>query len=176
MLAEFKHGQAYQHMEREHHLERQGRLDEAITECKRAIEADPGIAAAHNALGHHYHRKGLLTRAVDEFHTASLLSRDYQSCFHLGRALIDLERYTEAEEAFRQCLAVDAGSPSARYELACAQYAQGQFAEALTQFQSLAEEFPEDWELRSAMADCYMGSKDYEQAERTLREALNCAP
>jgi tetratricopeptide (TPR) repeat protein len=163
-------------MERGQHLERQGRLDEAMTEFKRAIEADPSMAAAHNALGHHYHRKSLLTRAVDEFHTASLLSRDYQSCFHLGRALSDLERYTEAEEAFRQCLDIDAGAPSARYELACAQYAQGQSAAALTQFQALAEEFPEDWELRSAIADCYMGSKDYEQAERTLREALHSAP
>jgi tetratricopeptide (TPR) repeat protein len=176
VLAEFKHGQAFQHMERGQHLERLGRLDEAMTEFKRAIEADPSIAAAHNALGHHYHRKGLLTRAVDEFHTASLLSRDYPSCFHLGRALSDLKRYTEAEEAFRQCLAIDAGAPSARYELACAQYAQGQFAEALAQFQSLAEEFPDDWELTSAMADCYMASKDYEQAERTLREALHSAP
>jgi tetratricopeptide (TPR) repeat protein len=176
VLAEFNHGQAFQHMERGQHLERQGRLDEAMTEFKRAIEADPSIAAAHNALGHHYHRKGFLTRAVDEFHTAALLSRDYQSCFHLGRALTDLGRHTEAEEAFRQCLAMDAGAPSARYELAYAQYAQGQFAEALAQFQSLAEEFPEDWELRSAIADCHMGSKDYEQAERTLCEALRSAP
>jgi hypothetical protein len=147
-----------------------------MMEFKRAIEADPSIAAAHNALGHHYQRKGLLTKAADEFRTAALLNGDYDSCFHLGRALGDLERYAEAEEAFRQCLAIDADAPSARYELACVRYAQGQFAEALTQFQSLAEEFPEDWELKAAAADCHMGSRDYAAAERALREALRTAP
>lgn len=145
-------------------------------EFKRAIEADPSIAAAHNALGLHYQRKGLLTKAADEFRTAALLSGDYDSCFHLGRTLADLERYAEAEEAFRQCLAVDADAPSARYELAYVRYAQGQFAEALTQFQSLAEEFPEDWELKAAAADCHMGARDYAAAERALREALRTAP
>jgi len=176
VLTEFNPGQAYQHIERGLRLERQGRLDEAMIEFKRAVEADPSVAAAHNALGHHYRRKGLLTKAADEFHAATLLNRDYDNCFFLGRTLSELEHYAEAEEAFRQCLAIDADALSARYELACVQYAQGQFAEALAQFRSLAAEFPEDWELKSAIAECFLGSKDYEQAERTLREALRSAP
>jgi tetratricopeptide (TPR) repeat protein len=176
VLTEFNAGQAYEHIERGQHLERQGRLDEAMTEFKRAVEADPSIAAAHNSLGHHYQRKGLLTKAADEFHTAALLSQDYQSYFHLGRVLSELERYPEAEEAFLQCLSSDADDPSARYELACTQYAQGRFADALTQFESLIEEYPEDWDLRSAVADCHLASQDYEAAESTLREALLSAP
>jgi len=176
MPTEFKHGQAYQHIERGQHLERLGRLDEAMVEFKRAVEADPSIATAHNALGHHYRRKGLLTKAADEFRSAALLNGDYESYFNLGRVLSDLEHYAEAAEAFAQCLVLDADDPSARYELAYVQCAQGQFAEALTHFQSLLEEYPEDWELKFALADCYMGLKDHAAAERSLREALRNAP
>jgi len=176
MLAEFRPGQAYQHMERAQHLERQGRLDEAMTEFKRAVEADPSIAAARNALGQHYLRKGLLTKAVDEFHSAVLLSGDYESCYNLGRVLVELERYAEAKEAFGRCLTIDPGDPSSRYELAYAQFADGQFSEALAQFQSLLEQYPEDWELKFAIADCQMGLGDYAAAENTLQAALREAP
>jgi len=176
MLAEFKPGQAYQHLERAQHLERQGRLDEAMMEFKRAVEADPSIAAARNALGQHYLRKGLLTKAVDEFHSAALLSGDYESCFNLGRVLVELERYAEAKDAFGRCLTLDPGDPSSRYELAYVQFAAGQFGEALAQFLSLVEQYPEDWELKFAIADCQMGLEDYAAAEQTLRGALHDAP
>ncbi len=176
MSTDFKPGQAYRHIERGHHLERRGRLDEAMAEFKRAVQADPSIAAAHIALGHHYQRKGLLTKAVDEFHTAALLSGDYESLFHWGRALADLERYDEAGEAFRRCLLIENDDPSARYELACVQYAQDNFGPALTLFESLLEEYPDDWQLKSAIADCHLALGDYGAAESTLREAARMAP
>ena len=176
MLEQFRSGQAYQHIERAQSLERQGRLDEAMLEFKRAVEADPRIAASHNALGQHYLRKGLITKAADEFHTATLLMPDYDNCFNLGRALTELERYAEAAEAFQQCLAADKSDPSARYELAYLQCAIGQFSEALAQFQSLVQEFPTDWELRLGLADCYLGMANYQAAADTLHEALQNVP
>lgn len=176
MPSEFKHVQAYQHIERGQHLESLGLLDEAMLEFKRAVEADPRIAAAHNSLGHHYRRKGLLTKAADEFRSAVLLTQDYESCFNLGRVLTELERYAEAAELYRRCLALDAEDPSARYELGYALCGDCKFAEALTQFQTLVEQYPEDWELRFALADCHMGLKDYAAAERELRQALQSAP
>lgn len=176
MSTDFKPGQAYQHIEMGQHLERRGRLDEAMAEFKRAVQADPSIAAAHIALGHHYQRKGLLTKAVDEFHTAVLLSGDYESLFHWGRALADLERYDEAGEAFSRCLSIEDDDPPARYELACVQYAQDHFGAALTRFESLLEEYPDDWQLKSAIADCQLALGDYAAAESTLREAVRMAP
>jgi len=176
MPSEFKHVQAYQHMEKGQHLENLGLLDEAMLEFKRAVEADPRIAAAHNALGHHYRRKGLLTKACDEFRSALLLSNDFESCFNLGRVLSELEQYEEAIQVFQRCLTLDANEPSARYELGYALCGQGNFAEALSQFRSLVEAYPADWELKFALADCHMGLKDYASAESILREALSSAP
>jgi len=117
MPSEFKHVQAYQHIEKGQHLESLGLLDEAMLEFKRAVEADPRIAAAHNSLGHHYRRKGLLTKAADEFRSAVLLNQDYESCFNLGRVLTELEQYAAAAELYQRCLTLDTEDPSARYEL-----------------------------------------------------------
>jgi tetratricopeptide (TPR) repeat protein len=163
-------------MERAQNLERQGRLDEAMAEFKRALEADPRMAAAHNALGQHYLRKGLVTKAADEFHSAVLLGPNYDTCFNLGRAFADLSRYAEAANAFRQCLSFVADDPSARYELAYAQYAQGRFAEALAQFQSLLVLYPEDTDLHLAIASCYMGVAEFAPAVEALQKALQCTP
>ncbi len=176
MLSEFKHGQAYQHLEKGQHLESVGRMDEAMVEFKRAVEADPSMASAHIALGHHYQRKGLLTKAVDEFRSASLLSGDGEAYFNLGRALSDLESYPEAAEAFNKCLELDAEDPSARYELSFVDCAQGRYQEGLVGFQALAKQFPDDWELELAQANCFIGLHDFAAAEKHLRQALSQAP
>jgi tetratricopeptide (TPR) repeat protein len=176
MPSEFKHVQAYQHIEKGQHLESLGLLDEAMLEFKRAVEADPRIAAAHNSLGHHYRRKGLLTKAADEFRSAVLLNQDYESCFNLGHVLTELEQYAEAADLYNRCLTLDSQDPSARYELGYTLCGQLKFAEALSEFQALVEKYPEDWELRFALADCHMGLKDYAAAERELRQALHSAP
>jgi tetratricopeptide (TPR) repeat protein len=176
MPSEFKHVQAYQHIEKGQHLESLGLLDEAMLEFKRAVEADPRIAAAHNSLGHHYRRKGLLTKAADEFRSSVLLTQDYESCFNLGRVLTELEQYAEAAELYERCLTLDSEDPSARYELGYALCGQCKFGEALAQFQALVEKYPEDWELRFALADCHTGLKDHAAAERELRRALCSAP
>jgi tetratricopeptide (TPR) repeat protein len=176
MPSEFKHVQAYQHIEKGQHLESLGLLDQAMLEFKRAVEADPRIGAAHNSLGHHYRRKGLLTKAADEFRSAVLLTQDYESYFNLGRVLTELEQYAEAAELYGRCLTLDSEDPSAHYELGYTLCGQCKFAEALTQFQALVEKYPEDWELRFALADCHMGLKDHAAAERELRHALHSAP
>ncbi len=176
MLSEFKHGQAYQHLEKGQHLESLGRMDEAMVEFKRAVEADPSMASAHTALGHHYQRKGLLTKAADEFRSAALLGGDSEAYFNLGRALSDLERYPEAADAFRNCLALDAEDPGARYELSFVDCAQGRYREGLVGFEALAQQFPDDWELELAQANCHIGLQEFAAAEQHLRQALLQAP
>jgi tetratricopeptide (TPR) repeat protein len=176
MPTEFRPVQAYQHLEKAQNLERQGRLDEAMVEFKRAVEADPSISAAHNALGQHYMRKGLTTKAADEFQTAVLLGPNYETCFNLGRARTELSLYAEAASAFQQCLTFVANDPSARYELAYTLYAQGRFTEAVALFQALQEEYPEDWELHVAIANCQIGATQYAAAVRSLQQALRRMP
>jgi len=175
MLNEFRRSQASAHFERGRQFERSGRLEEAMAEFKNAVEADPSYAAAHNALGHHYRRKGLLTKATEEFRMAVKLAQDYESYFNLGRVLFDLDRHSEAREAFQRCLALSPGDPSARYELACANYGLGDYHAAVQEMDDLVTLFPEDWEFPYVLGSCYLRLGQYGQAERQLRRALALA-
>lgn len=174
--SDYQPARAYQHLEKGMHLEQQGRLDEAMIEFKRAVDADPSMAAAHTALGHHYQRKGLLTRAADEFRSAARISDDYDSHYSLGHVLIQLEQYDEAAEAFERCLTLVHDDPSARFELAFVRCQQGRFEVALAGLESLLAEYPEDWELPVAMANCYIAMRRYDEAEGALHQALQQVP
>lgn len=176
MPNEFRHVQAYQHLEKGQTLESQGLLDEAMLEFKRAVEADPRIATARNALGNHYRRKGLLTKAADEYRSALQLSEDTESCYNLGRVLTELERYEEAAEMYRRCIKLEPEDPSAQYELGYCLCGMGKYAEALKLFQDLSAAHPEDWELHFALGDCYLGLEDYPGAIAELERALAKAP
>ncbi len=173
MLNEFRRHQAGAHLERGRKLERAGRYDEAMSEFKEAVEADPSYAAAHNALGHHYRRKGLLTKAIEEFRMAVNLAQDYESYYNLGKTLFDLERHKEARDAFQRCLDLIPGDPSARYELACAHYGLGEYAEALHEMDGLAKLYPDDWELPYVLGNCYLRLGKYGEAEGQFRQALS---
>jgi tetratricopeptide (TPR) repeat protein len=176
MPNEFRHVQAYQHIEKGQHLESQGLLDEAMLEFKRAVEADPRIATARNALGNHYRRKGLLTKAADEYRSAMRLNQDFESCYNLGRVLTELEQYEEAAELYRRCIKLVPEELSAQYELGYCLCGLGKYEEALKQFQSLSDEHPDDWELHFALGDCYMGLEDHASALAELNRALAGAP
>ena len=176
MPNEIRHVQAYQHLERGQNLESQGLLDEAMLEFKQAVEADPRMATARNALGNHYRRKGLLTKAADEYRYALHLNEDAESCYNLGRVLSELERYDEAAELYRRCIKLDADDPNAQYELGYCLCGMGKFAEALKLFQALVEAHPDDWELHFALGDCYIGLEDYAGAIAELQRALAEVP
>jgi lipoprotein NlpI len=162
-------------MERGRHLERQGRFDEAMLEFKQAIEADPSFSRAHTALGQHYRRKGLLTKAADEFKMAVLLGGDYLTNLDLGRTLRDIERFSEAQEAFQRCLDLDPEDPQTHYEMASVLFTQGAFGQALQSLQAIAGDRPHDPDLQLALADCHLALKDYDAAERVLVGALERA-
>jgi tetratricopeptide (TPR) repeat protein len=175
MLNEFRRQQASAHFEHGLRLERSGRFDEAMSEYKHAVEADPSYAVAHNALGMHYRRKGLLTKAIEEFHMAVNLAQDYESYFNMGKTLFDLGRHNEAREAFKHCLDLAPGDPEARYELACTNYGLGEYADALTDMHDLANQYPADWEFPYVVGSCYLRLGEYHEAEEEFRKAVSLA-
>ena len=148
MIDDWRRGEAGFFLERGEALEQIGRLDEAMSEFKRAIRADPGLAKAHMALGFHYRRKNLLSKAAEEFRSAASLSRSYDSFFNLGHVLVDLALYEEAINAFQQCLATAPGDPAVGYEIAYAHYSAGDHVAAMECLQPLLADHADDWELQ----------------------------
>ncbi len=176
MINDWHRGEAGLYYERGEALEQLGRLDEAMSEFKRAVRADPGLAEAHMALGYHYRRKGLLSKAAEEFRTAASLAPGYDSHFNLGHILVDLGLPQEAIAAFQQCLALAPGDPAAAYEIAYALHVAGDCSAALDQLHPLLAATPDDWELHHLAGSCELALRHYAAAQRAFERALELLP
>lgn len=85
----------------------QGRLDEAIEECKKAIRIDPEFGNPYNDIGAYLLEKSLHEEAIPWLVQASQAKRyeNYHFAhFNLGRAYIALEQFNKAKEAFETSL------------------------------------------------------------------------
>jgi tetratricopeptide (TPR) repeat protein len=88
----------------------QGKLDEAIEECKKAIQVDPEFGNPYNDIGSYLIESGKFDEALPWLERA-LQSRRYESYhyphYNLGRAYMAKEMYREArrhlEAALRLC-------------------------------------------------------------------------
>jgi len=85
----------------------QGRLDDAINECKRAIQIDPDFGNPYNDIGSYLIEKSEHEEAIPWLQKA-IKAKRYESphfahC-NLGRTYIALEMFTKAREAFEAAL------------------------------------------------------------------------
>lgn len=87
----------------------QGRLDDAIEECKKAIELDPDFGNPYNDIGAYLIEKADYDAAISWLQQATRAKR-YQSYhfahYNLGRVYLAKEMYTRARESFERALAL----------------------------------------------------------------------
>jgi tetratricopeptide (TPR) repeat protein len=85
----------------------QGRLDEAIEECKKAIAVDPGFGNPYNDIGAYLIQMERYDEAIPWLEKATLAAR-YEAPhfprFNLGRAYVAKQMYSRALEEFRHAL------------------------------------------------------------------------
>lgn len=83
----------------------QGKLDEAIEECKKAIERDPGFGNPYNDIGAYLIELGRPEEAIPWLEQA-IASKRYEAYhypwYNLGRVYLATEFYTKARECFRK--------------------------------------------------------------------------
>jgi tetratricopeptide (TPR) repeat protein len=94
----------------------QGRLDEAIAECKKAIEVDPAFGNPYNDIGAYLIEKGEHAAAIPWLERATRAER-YKSFhfpwYNLGRVYVAMELYRKAQECFEHAIDIEP-----EYELA----------------------------------------------------------
>ncbi len=87
----------------------QGKLDEAIKECKKAIEIDPEFGNPYNDIGAYLIEKSCHEEAIPWLKKAARAKR-YENChfahYNLGRAYIALDLLNKAREEFERALKV----------------------------------------------------------------------
>jgi Tfp pilus assembly protein PilF len=98
----------------------QGKLDEAILQCKRAIEIDPEFGNAYNDIGAYLIEQGRFKEAVPWLERA-IEARRYEPRhfphYNLGRAYVGQEMYARAMRCFQQALEVEPRYSQARQAL-----------------------------------------------------------
>jgi Tfp pilus assembly protein PilF len=95
----------------------QGALDDAITECKKAIEVDPEFGNPYNDIGAYLIEKGLHDEAIVWLERATRASRyeaPHYPHFNLGRVYLAKEMYGTALREFERALELRPDYPAAR--------------------------------------------------------------
>ncbi len=96
--------------------ERQGRLDEAVQQYKRALDIQRDYVDAHNSLGLLYLRQGKTDLAIKELTEATRLSPRLAIYYqNLGTAYLRAGRQKEARRAFEKVLELEPSGRSADY-------------------------------------------------------------
>lgn len=88
----------------------QGKLDEAIDECKKAIERDPGFGNPYNDIGAYLIEKGDLDEAIPWFQKAMQATRYESPAFphlNLGRVYERQGKWSDAIDCYKQALALN---------------------------------------------------------------------
>jgi tetratricopeptide (TPR) repeat protein len=98
----------------------QGKLDEAIAECKRAIEIDPEFGNPYNDIGAYLIELGRFEEAIPWLERATEARRYEPRHFphyNLGRAYLGKEMYGQAMRCFQDALEVEPRYSAARQAL-----------------------------------------------------------
>src|SRR6202451_1037605 len=99
----------------------QGRIDDAIAECKRAIEVDPEFGNPYNDIGAYLIELGRFDEAIPWLYRA-IEARRYEPRhfphYNLGRAYLGKEMYARAMKCFQEALEVEPRYSLARQALA----------------------------------------------------------
>jgi Tfp pilus assembly protein PilF len=98
----------------------QGKLDEAIAQCKQAIQVDPEFGNAYNDIGAYLIELGRFAEAIPWLERA-IEARRYEPRhfphYNLGRAYVGQEMYGQAMHSFRRALEVEPRYSQARQAL-----------------------------------------------------------
>ncbi len=104
--------------------------DQAVAAYRRAEELDPEYYRPYHMLGSFYFRHGRLVESADQFRQMIVRAPGLpDSYFSLAAALIELERYEEAEKALQTSLKIRE-TPEALNNLGAIRFRQGRFEEA----------------------------------------------
>lgn len=95
----------------------QGKLDEAIDECKKAIQIDPEFGNAYNDIGSYLIEKSQHKEAIPWLNQAIQAKRydhpHYAHC-NLGHSYVGLEMYNKAREEYQAALKLEPDYKPAR--------------------------------------------------------------
>ena len=116
-------------------LDKESGAQEAAHYLETATQLAPGSAEAHQHLGTHLATTNQHEKAVASFQRAIDIEEDARRCELLGASLASLDRWPEAEAAFRRGVKLDPNHSGMLANLGAAVATLGRFAEAVDLFE-----------------------------------------
>lgn len=154
-----------------------GRVNDAETGFRKAIELDPKFVLAWDSLGVAMIAKSSFIQAQECFQKAvDLDKKNAGAHLHLGMMLKRQQKLAEAEKEFLQSAQLDPKFPGSRRELGYLYLVQGKPADAGKQFQMVTRLDPQDYDSWFAYAYCLDVEKKGSEAEDAYRLLLKLNP
>lgn len=88
----------------------QGKIDEAIAECKKAIRIDPSFGNPYNDIGAYLIERGEFDEAIEWLEKAITSERYdayHYAWYNLGRVYVKKEMYSKARDCFRKSAEIE---------------------------------------------------------------------
>lgn len=148
-----------------------GDLARSIAHCRKAIDADPGNASAHNDLGILYLQANQPEEALREFERAALLQPGWGTAHvNSSYAALALGRAREAESAAQRAIEIARNNHRAHLLLGWSLVAQYRYSNVALESLRIAErEFPE---AHLAIADVLMHQGSLTAAREEVEKYL----
>lgn len=157
---------------------RANRLDEAVAHLGEACRQKPDYLPARLALASAIEEAGDFSRALDHLKIANQVRVGHPAIlFAMGYLLEKLGRPDQAVEHYRDAVTADGGKMiPARQRLAALALYQDRVAEAVAQYEHLAQADPGDSNARITLAQLYHRGGDYGKAVQEYETAIAMEP
>ncbi|MBA7495919.1 Photosystem I assembly protein Ycf3 [subsurface metagenome] len=142
-----------------------GIYDDAVAECKKAIEINPNYAGAHHSLGVAYGSKGMYYEAIAELKKAIEINPNYAGAYYnLGVLYGEKGMYDEEIAEYKKAIEVDPNHADTHYNLGVVYGNKGMYDEAIRELKKTIEINPNYADAYNNLAAAYYYKGEYSLA------------
>jgi Flp pilus assembly protein TadD len=158
-------------------LQQKGKIDEAVSQLRKALQINPQSYLAHTNLGAALQELGQSEQAISHYLRALRIKPDYVSArYNLGNLLLRGGRLEEAIGHFREALRLRPDDAGAHNSLGSALGMQGKLAEAAAHFEEAARLDPESADAHANLAYTLAAQGDSQRAVFHYEQSLRLNP
>ncbi|MBW2184659.1 MAG: tetratricopeptide repeat protein, partial [Deltaproteobacteria bacterium] len=156
---------------------KEGRLDEALTELKKAISINSDSFEARSNLGIVYSKKGMPDKAIDEYKKALKINPDYVPAHtNLGNIYGSTGRLDEAIAEYKKAIDINPDYAEAHYNLGSIYSSKGMFREAINEYKKTLDINPTIAEAHFNLGTIYEKEGKLDDAIKEYTLAISLKP
>jgi tetratricopeptide (TPR) repeat protein len=158
-------------------LDRQGRLEEAMSQYREALRINPADEQAHYDLGNSLLHQGRSVEAIAEYREAIEINPAYANAHtNLGQTLFRQGQTADAVAQYRQALQIDPSLAEAHTNLGIALLQQGRTQDAIAEHREALRINPEYADAHNNLANALLLEGQSEEAIDQYQAALRINP